>query len=67
MSKAMISEETWLTETEVASITSLSLSKLRSDRHKCRGLPYYKIGKAVRYRLLDLKEHLETCRITPDN
>jgi len=54
----------YLNEKEVAMMTGLSLSKLRQDRHKCRGLPYHKIGeKSVRYNTNDIQRFMEECRI----
>jgi len=57
-------EERYLTEQEVARITSLSLSKLRSDRFKGKGIPYYKIGRSVRYSMRDIVQYLEVHRIS---
>jgi excisionase family DNA binding protein len=53
----------WLTEKEVASRTSLSLSKLRQDRHKCRGIPYSKVGRSVRYSLADVEAFMESNKV----
>ncbi len=52
-------EETLLTEEEVSQMTKLSLSTLRAHRQKGKGLPYVKIGKAVRYRMSDILEYIE--------
>lgn len=52
-----------LTEKEVAGITKISLSKLRQDRIYRRGLPYIKIGKAVRYSNADIENFLANARI----
>lgn len=54
----------YLKEQEVSCMTGLSLSKLRQDRHKCRGLPYYKIGtKSVRYCINDILAFMNECRV----
>lgn len=55
----------WLTERQVAERLNCSLSKLRQDRHKCRGLPYTKFGRSVRYSLTDVEEFMHDNRITP--
>jgi predicted DNA-binding transcriptional regulator AlpA len=58
----------YLKEHEVAKMTGLSLSKLRQDRHKCRGLPYHKIGaKCVRYCINDIWKFMDECRIEHNN
>ena len=35
----------WLSVIQVSDILKVSVSKLRSDRHLCRGIPYSKIGR----------------------
>jgi hypothetical protein len=53
-----------LNEKEVAKILGISLSTLRIHRHKGRGLPYYKIGKAVRYDPVDILNFLEENKVS---
>ncbi len=55
----------WLTEKQVAKLIGISLSKLRSDRHKCQGIHYIKFGRSVRYSMEDIKAFMESNRITP--
>lgn len=55
----------WLTERQVADLIKCSLSKLRQDRHKCRGIPYTKFGKSVRYALADIQKFMGQHRISP--
>lgn len=59
-------EPKWLTERELSKMLSISLSKLRQDRLRHRGLPYYKLGKAVRYNLSDVEIYMAARRIEPD-
>jgi len=54
-----------LTEKEVAELTALSLSTLRMNRSKGKGIPYLKIGKCVRYRMADLENYLESKKVVP--
>lgn len=54
---------TYIDEKQVAEITGLSLSTLRRDRHMRQGMPYYKIGRAVRYSVEDIVEYMESRRI----
>jgi hypothetical protein len=53
----------YLNEKKVAKMLNLSVSTLRMDRHYNKGLPYYKIGKSVRYNINDVKNYLDTKRI----
>ncbi|WP_321403492.1 helix-turn-helix domain-containing protein [Maridesulfovibrio sp.] len=57
--------EHYITEQQVAKITALSLSKLRSDRHLCKGIPYHKIERTVRYRVNDIEKFMAEHRIEP--
>lgn len=54
----------YLTEKDVAKLTKLSLAKLRQDRHKHCGIPYIKIGRAVRYRLEQVEAFMEEHTVT---
>ncbi len=57
----------YVTEQELSKIISVSVSKLQSDRHKGKGLPYHKIGnRTVRYALEDVRAFMDGCRIQPN-
>lgn len=56
-------EARWVTEKEVARITSKALSTLRNDRHLGRGIPYHKDSKCVRYFLPDVFDYMFTRKI----
>ncbi len=56
-------DKRYLTEKEVAAITGLSLSTIQKMRGHCRGIPYLKIGKAVRYVLEDVQAFMEMHRV----
>ncbi len=60
-------EKQYLNEKEVCEFTGISLSSLRNNRHLCKGLPYIKLGKSVRYDLRDVISHMESHRIQPFN
>lgn len=49
-----------LTETQLSRLLSLSVSFLQHDRAAERRIPFYKIGKAVRYSLPRVQEALAT-------
>ncbi len=53
----------YLNEHQVSEMTGISTAKLRNDRWACKGLPYYKVGKSVRYSYDDVKTFMEGCKI----
>ena len=53
----------YLNEREVAEMTGISLSTLRNNRFKHRGIPYYKVGKMVRYKSDEIVAFMEERRI----
>lgn len=53
-----------LTPGEVAKVTGLSVETLAQWRSQRRGIPYLKVGRAVRYDLRDVQEYLEGCRVS---
>lgn len=55
---------TYLNEKQVSEITGFALSTLRNNRFHCRGIPYVKIGKSVRYRQDEVIEFMEKYKIS---
>ena len=55
----------WFNEHKAAAIIGCSVSKLRQDRHKCKGLPYTKFGRSVRYSAIDIYAYMDQQRIVP--
>lgn len=54
----------FLNEREVAKVLGLSLQTLRNDRCAPRlNIPYYKIGKSVRYREDEIFKFMETKKV----
>lgn len=53
----------YVNEYEVARITGRSVSTLRNQRCRCEGMPYYKIGRSVRYLLSEVYEYMEANRV----
>jgi excisionase family DNA binding protein len=53
-----------ISEKEAARLLSLSVKTLQNDRMVRRGLPYHKIGRAVRYSLSDVEQYVSDRRIT---
>lgn len=58
-------EDRYITEREVSALTSLALPTLRNHRVKHTGIPYIKVGRAVRYSLRDVREFMQTRRVVP--
>jgi predicted DNA-binding transcriptional regulator AlpA len=61
----MNTEQKQLNETEVAKLIGLHVQTLRNQRCACKGFPYLKIGRAVRYDPKDIREFLDARRINP--
>ena len=53
-----------LTPNQVAAITGLSKETLAQWRSQRRGIPYLKIGRAVRYDPADVQQYLAGCRVS---
>jgi excisionase family DNA binding protein len=53
-----------LTPEEVAVVTGLSRETLAQWRSQKRGIPYLKIGRAVRYDPSEVQAYLERCRVS---
>ncbi len=53
-----------LTAEQVAELTGLSTETLAQWRSQRRGIPYLKIGRAVRYDATDVHEYLRGCRVS---
>ncbi len=53
-----------LTPEQVARLTGLSIETLAQWRSQKRGIPYLKIGRAVRYHPTDVQRYLEGCRVS---
>lgn len=57
----------YMNEKEASNLTGLALPTLRNHRSKGCGLPYIKIGRAVRYSFRDIIEYFEGHKINPEN
>ena len=60
----MVENKKLLTPIEVAELTGLSTDTLAQWRSQRRGIPYLKIGRAVRYDPTDVQAYLEGCRVS---
>lgn len=58
-------KEIWITEKQVSEIMGVAVQTLRNDRHLCRGVPYYKRGRSVRYKESEVRMDMESHRIVP--
>lgn len=59
-------EKMYLTPPEVEKFTGRKLQTLANERHQGRGLPYYKVGSSVRYKLADVIAFMERHRVDPE-
>jgi len=48
-----------------ASFLNCSVSRLRQDRFHCRGLPYYRYGRSILYKISDIEAYLEKTKVVP--
>ncbi len=62
MAKASLND--LLKPEEVANLTRLSQETLAQWRSQKRGIPYLKVGRAVRYDPADVQAYLEGCRVS---
>jgi excisionase family DNA binding protein len=53
-----------LSAEDVAELTGLSTETLAQWRSQRRGIPYLKIGRRVRYDLIDVQTYLRGCRVS---
>ena len=53
-------------EHELAKTFRKSVQTLRNDRHLRKGVPYIKLGRSVRYRIVDVLDYMERNRIDPE-
>jgi len=56
----------YLLEQTVSEITNLKLPTLRNHRHLRKGIPYIKLGRAVRYDPADVEAYMQKHRIDPE-
>lgn len=64
ISHFMDKEDEWVNEKKVSSITGVSCSTLQKHRHRGIGIPYVKIGNAVRYSLKAVHEFMRAHQIS---
>ncbi|MGO8761382.1 MAG: DNA-binding protein [Desulfobaccales bacterium] len=55
----------WVEPIEVEKITGKKLQTLANERYRGDGIPYYKVGASVRYKLADVLSFMERHRIDP--
>jgi len=55
----------YIDEKEVHRITGFALSTLRNHRHQGQGIPYYKVGRSVKYLLNEVYHFMDSNKIQP--
>jgi predicted DNA-binding transcriptional regulator AlpA len=63
LTESKINGDRYLTEGEVAKLTGRAKSTLAKDRFFRRGIPFYKIGRSVRYQWRDVQAFMAEHRI----
>ena len=58
-------KERWLKPLEVKETIGKELQTLANERFLGVGIPYYKVGRSVRYKLSDVLAFMERHRIDP--
>lgn len=58
-------KEIWVSEKEISKLTGIAVQTLRNDRCKCKGIPYYKKNRSVRYKVQDALDFMEGRRVVP--
>jgi hypothetical protein len=53
-------------ERKLSELTGRSLQTLRNERCRGEGVPYFKIGRNVRYAIDDVVEYLERRKVATD-
>ncbi len=56
----------WVEPIEVENITGKKLQTLANERYRGTGIPYYKLGASVRYKLSDVLRYMEQHRVDPE-
>ena len=54
----------YISEKEASSILGLSIKKMQKDRLQRIGLPYYKFGRSVRYKIADIEDWASRQKVT---
>ncbi|BBO72836.1 hypothetical protein DSCW_02530 [Desulfosarcina widdelii] len=68
MDKEMsFNDENLVPDTEASVILNVAVQTVRNWRHKGAGPAYHKFGRAVRYRIRDLREYIRQNRVEPTN
>lgn len=58
-----MTSEQYVDERTVSRLTGIKLPTLRNNRFQGKGIPYFKIGKSVRYSLKDVQEYFEAHKV----
>lgn len=62
----MEAQERYLTDRGVEELTGIKRQSLANARHLKTGIPYYKVGRSIRYKLSDVLGFMEGHRIDPE-
>lgn len=52
----------FITDLQVCELTGLKRQTLSNQRHCKRGIPFYRVGRSIRYRVSDIETYLKGVR-----
>lgn len=64
--KPVIDNDKWLTSEEVSRLTGLAVATLAKYRTQRIGIPFYRLGRAIRYKYGDVESWIHGCKIETD-
>lgn len=59
----MGNQDRWITDKEVAEMIGASRQTIIKWRVEGKGIPYYQIGRSIRYKLQDVLDYMEARRV----
>jgi hypothetical protein len=59
-------QDLYIPPVEVERITGRKLQTLANERYRGCGIPYYKVGGSIRYKLADVISFMERHRVDPE-
>ncbi len=56
-------EAKWIDERRVSELTGIAVQTLRNWRMLGRGFPYSKVGRSIRYSIIDVQQYMEEAKV----
>jgi len=55
--------ERFLSPKEVKELTGRGIQTLANERSRGEGIPFYRVGRSIKYRMPDVLNYMENCRV----